>query len=294
MNGLMNHRMLLSPSIKLAIGLTPLLGSRLAISDPSSLARMYLSNLECESGGTTHSNSRHKSCSDSMMFNVLDRSKPNTLPNQKFDNQPVAYQICDLLRDSRARTLRRSWLIQKKKVVNFMEKFTILLVDDSEYETDMVFEMIKTSTMDVRICQASNALRAVEELKKQFEANQKFHLVLMDMNIPHYNGLDGAAIIRDYERAHDLPATNICLLYTDLNKESEKLCEEYQKCKFLCKPITLHKLNKIVQWSKDDILALESDPSNPSKPETPSPDPPSMNPAGIRKSSGGCYEALLE
>lgn len=84
-----------------------------------------------------------------------------------------------------------------------MDKFTLLLVDDSDFEKDTIITMIKRCGIDFQIFMASNGLEAFEKVKEKSDDNVRFHLILMDLNMPDYNGFDGASMIRNYERKYD-------------------------------------------------------------------------------------------
>ena len=175
--------------------------------------------------------------------NIYKRMKSRQKQNT---SESEGVEILSQLSLSRNSTYRRKWLREKKRC-KYMDKFTLLLVDDSDFEKDTIITMIKRCGIDFQIFMASNGLEAFEKVKEKSDDNVRFHLILMDLNMPDYNGFDGASMIRNYERKYDQPRTYICILSAESIENSKKQTD-YEVDTFVMKPFTFEKLNKIMMF----------------------------------------------
>ena len=87
-------------------------------------------------------------------------------------------------------TYKRKWVInQKNKPLKFHEKFTILLANNSHNEIDITINMLRMTESDIMVLTASDGKEAYQIFNKKFSENLKFHLIILEMNMPNYNGL---------------------------------------------------------------------------------------------------------
>jgi two-component system sensor histidine kinase/response regulator len=84
------------------------------------------------------------------------------------------------------------------RCITFTENFSVLVVDDSELNLEIISEMLKD--MDLEVFQAKSGKEAIELI-----ANNKYDLVFMDIQMPLMDGLEVTTIIRQDERFNSLP-----------------------------------------------------------------------------------------
>lgn len=107
------------------------------------------------------------------------------------------------------------------------------------------------SMLEISLSLGSNGLEAFEKVRDCFELGYMFQIILMDMNMPGFNGWDGCSMIREYERRHHLPKTYICLISADIPEES--LLVEYELDNFIHKPLTIEKLIHLIEIRREKI-----------------------------------------
>lgn len=108
-----------------------------------------------------------------------------------------------------------------------------ILVLDDDHQLAMYYQLVlEAAGMEVRILEDPRHI--IEQL-----ATYKPELLLMDVNMPAYNGLDLAAVVRQYDEWSSLPIVFLSA-ETDLNKQVDAL--NHGADDFLTKPISAAQL----------------------------------------------------
>lgn len=124
----------------------------------------------------------------------------------------------------------------------------ILLVEDSPDNQVLVRSYLKQT--GYRLDVADNGAVALE----MFKANQ-YDLILMDMQMPVMNGYDATTAIRNWERDHDLPRTQIVALTALALKEEGMKILEAGCDAHMTKPIKRTTLLELLQAYKGQCAA---------------------------------------
>jgi CheY-like chemotaxis protein len=116
----------------------------------------------------------------------------------------------------------------------------VLVVDDSEDNREIIQAFLRKSRLPLAF--ARDGLEAVKKFKEE-----KFDLILMDMQMPEMDGFTATREIRKLEAESHLPRTPIVALTAYALKQDQENC--YQAgCDFhLAKPISKQKLIEVVQ-----------------------------------------------
>ncbi len=144
--------------------------------------------------------------------------------------------------------------VDEKKVVVGLDQgnklvmgasLNILLVDDSDDNRTLIKEYLKKTTH--RITEVENGELAVAKFKEN-----KFDIVLMDMQMPVLDGFSATKIIRSWESEKQLPPTPIIALTAYALKEEMEKCLAAGCDSHLSKPVkkqvlmnTLEKVNTL-------------------------------------------------
>lgn len=76
--------------------------------------------------------------------------------------------------------------------------------------------------------------------------NGNFDLILMDCAMPVMSGIEATREIRDYEKAHHLPATPIVALTASAHDDNKRKCIAAGMDEFLTKPVHLELIRDLV------------------------------------------------
>ncbi len=105
----------------------------------------------------------------------------------------------------------------------------LLLVEDNEINRDMAVELLNTQGVLTEI--AKNGLEAVQKIEEDYKGN-KYHLVLMDLQMPVMNGFEATKIIRKKNKSLPIIAMTSCAL-----KDNLKECLSVGMNDYLMKPL---------------------------------------------------------
>ena len=118
----------------------------------------------------------------------------------------------------------------------------ILVVEDNEFSTNLITEML--NALGVEVVTASNGHDAI--LKFERSAKNEFDMIFMDIVMPRLNGNESAATIRmiDREDARTIPIIAI----TALNSETDRqMMHESGMDGFLQKPLSIPAVKEIIE-----------------------------------------------
>lgn len=125
-------------------------------------------------------------------------------------------------------------IIQSEQPTVANKKLKILVAEDEEYAFE--FLAIILEEISDEIVHAKNGIEAVTAAKEN-----KFDLILMDIKMPHMNGLEATKAIRKFNKDVIIIAQTAFAFPEDREKALEIGCNEY-----ISKPIVLEKLKELL------------------------------------------------
>ncbi len=146
----------------------------------------------------------------------------------------------------------------------------ILLVEDNVFNQRVALEILENESFSVTV--ANNGLEAIDTL-----CSGKYHLILMDIQMPEMDGLEATRRIRKMPGFESLP---IIAMTAHAMKGDKEVCIEAGMNDYLTKPINRGQLFQVIEkWIKQKFIqpvSQEADPVNnkaniqPTNSETPS------------------------
>jgi len=91
---------------------------------------------------------------------------------------------------------------------NYLECFTILAVDDSNFALDALKSI--TTPYKKQFEFAKDGFEAFNKFQHLSKQGQLYHLILIDLMMPNCDGIQATQLIRKYEQEHSCPSTFIC------------------------------------------------------------------------------------
>ncbi len=119
-----------------------------------------------------------------------------------------------------------------------MKEAHILLVEDNDGDILLTLEAFEESTFNTKLSVVKNGKDALDFLlkKDKFKDVDKPDLVLLDLNIPIFNGLE---VLQKIKENPSLNAISVIVLTTSSNPEEINQAENLQVNKFVTKPIEM-------------------------------------------------------
>jgi CheY-like chemotaxis protein len=109
----------------------------------------------------------------------------------------------------------------------------ILLVEDNEGDILLTLDAFEESKLDTKVSVARNGQEALDFLNKkgEFEKAQRPDIVLLDINIPIFNGLE---VLQEIKSDEILKTSPVIMLttssnQTDIDKAYKNYCNSYIK-----------------------------------------------------------------
>ena len=126
----------------------------------------------------------------------------------------------------------------------------ILLIDDSPSEPILLESAIQRSERNLQMESFSDSIEAVEELirRAKEEVEELPNLILLDLNMPGYNGLDVLSKLRNHERLRYIPI--IIMSSSNLESDVKQSLEMGANC-FLVKPTGHKHYVEVIQMIDD-------------------------------------------
>ena len=119
------------------------------------------------------------------------------------------------------------------------KRLNILLVEDNVINQRVAGFAIKKLGHELDI--ANNGIEGFEKFK-----NNKYDLILMDLQMPKMNGYDTTLKIREYEKKHNLSHTKIVAMTANALKGEKDKCLSIGMDGYLSKPFKLEDIRKII------------------------------------------------
>ena len=141
---------------------------------------------------------------------------------------------------------------KKSKSVNTSnEKFSVLVVDDSEMNRDLLLRRL--GKMDLELSEAGNGEEALKYLND--DTNEKPDLILLDLNIPIMNGIEFLRTIRGDSVLRSIP---IVMLTTSDDERDIAECYDLNVAGYMIKPLDLELFQEIIRtvviyWSCSEL-----------------------------------------
>lgn len=135
-------------------------------------------------------------------------------------------------------------LMDERKVLKLADdslKFNILVVDNNPEHQFLLSQLLKSVNFQVDV--ADNGKQAFDKWQ-----NNKFHLIFMDIRMPELNGVETTKLIRDRERAKNLPPTPIIALSANVFEHNRETMFSAGCNDFINKPFRESELfNKLTE-----------------------------------------------
>lgn len=125
-------------------------------------------------------------------------------------------------------------------------KKKIFLIDDSSVEAILLNHAINESEKAIELESFTNSVEAFEELinREEFNNNSLPRLILLDLNMPGFSGIDFLKKIRKIDAFKKMPI----LIFTSSNLESDKVnCIEAGANSVIVKPSGIDKYKEVIK-----------------------------------------------
>lgn len=136
-------------------------------------------------------------------------------------------------------------LMDERKVLRLADdshKFNILVVDNNLEHQLLLSQLLKSVNFQVDV--ADNGKQAFDKWQ-----NNKFHLIFMDIRMPELNGVETTKLIRDREKAKNLPPTPIIALSANVFEQTRDTMFSAGCNDFINKPFRESELfNKLAEY----------------------------------------------
>ncbi|MFC0263631.1 response regulator [Fontibacter flavus] len=138
---------------------------------------------------------------------------------------------------------------------NDLKSAHILLVEDNEGDILLTLDAFEESKLKTKVSVARNGQEALDFLYKkgEFNAVQRPDLILLDINIPIYNGLEVLKIIKLDETLMKIPV--IMLTTSASQKDVEKAYSNYCNS-YIIKPLEMGEFINVVLKIEEFWLEL--------------------------------------
>lgn len=131
----------------------------------------------------------------------------------------------------------------------------ILLVEDNEGDILLTLDAFEESKFDTKVSVARNGQEALDFLyqKGEFKKAQRPDIVLLDINIPIFNGLEVLQEIKQHEILKRIPVIMLTTSsnQTDIDKAYENHCNSYIK-----KPLEMEEFMQAILQIEEFWLQL--------------------------------------
>ncbi len=128
----------------------------------------------------------------------------------------------------------------EKPAMQLPSQVPVLLVEDNKINQKIAFFALKKLGFPVEI--AENGLEAVERFQQE-----KFKIVLMDLQMPVMNGFDATSKIRAFEKQQETQPSLIIALSANTIKEDIEKCFVVGMNEYISKPFSPGKLIEVIQ-----------------------------------------------
>ena len=131
--------------------------------------------------------------------------------------------------------------IDDEKLAKPERGLSVLIAEDNEINALLMRSLLNKLGHQPVI--ATDGRQAIESWVAAQTAGAPYDLVLMDLQMPHIDGLEATKVIRAREAARGLCRTPILALTANTQSEDRDACLKAGMDDFLVKPLDRHKLN---------------------------------------------------
>ncbi|MFD2696594.1 response regulator [Mesonia sediminis] len=126
-----------------------------------------------------------------------------------------------------------------------MRKVNVLLVEDNEGDILLTQEAFEESKVQADLSVVRNGQEALDFLfkRKDYEDAQRPDIILLDINIPIYNGHEVLQQIKTDEQLKTIP---VIMLTTSNNQEDVKKCYEQHCNTYIVKPLDMEEFLEVI------------------------------------------------
>jgi CheY-like chemotaxis protein len=126
-----------------------------------------------------------------------------------------------------------------------MRKVNVLLVEDNEGDILLTREAFEESKVQADLSVVRNGQEALDFLfkRKDYEDAQKPDIILLDINIPIYNGHEVLQQIKTDEQLKTIP---VIMLTTSNSQEDVKKSYEQHCNTYIVKPLNMDEFLKVI------------------------------------------------
>lgn len=140
-----------------------------------------------------------------------------------------------------------------------MKESHILLVEDNEGDIILTLEAFAESKNKIHISVVRNGRDALDFLYKRgnYQNATKPELILLDLNMPIYNGLD---VLQEIKQDSNLKKIPVIILTTSSNHKDIDKAYEHLANSYVIKPIDMDEYLKTIRTIEEFWLKLSKQP----------------------------------
>lgn len=199
----------------------------------------------------------HSSSDNAELYEAAKELKVKFMLTKPIKQDELYYYLCHLDQTPREfKPAKQAEKPKKQKVKNTGAELHVLVVEDTRMNMLVISNMLKNASSTIRISEAENGLEAIEKLN-----NDKFNLILMDVQMPEMDGITATRKIRSLPNGLSVP---IIALTAGVSKEERDECFNVGMNDFLAKPIDADELrrvlNKYLFGNKDNTQENKPEP----------------------------------
>ena len=163
-------------------------------------------------------------------------SATDQLPYEAVLTKPITpRQLANAVKTKRDHTLTTD---TTEALTGQLEGLTLLLVEDNAFNQTVAVELLKGE--GARVITANDGREGIEKLHAHAK---QIALVLMDMQMPHMDGLTATRIIRENSQYDDLP---IIAMTANVSTDDRTACKEAGMNDFLAKPLNFDDVISVI------------------------------------------------
>ncbi|KAJ6255897.1 hypothetical protein Dda_9356 [Drechslerella dactyloides] len=135
-------------------------------------------------------------------------------------------------------------------------KVRVLVAEDNKINQEVVLRMLKLEHIE-NVTLADDGIEAVDKIKEAIKEDHPFHIVFMDVQMPHQDGLESTRIIR--QLGYSAPIIALSALTEESNiKECLESGMDYFLAKPIRRPALKHVLRTYCTPITEDVMQEES------------------------------------
>lgn len=181
----------------------------------------------------------HSSSDNTELYEAAKELKVKFMLTKPIKQDELYYYLCHL--DQKPQELKPAKQSEKPKTQkpkNTESELHVLVVEDTRMNMLVISNMLKNASSSIRISEAENGLEAIQKVN-----NEKFNLILMDVQMPEMDGITATRKIRLLPNGLSVP---VIALTAGVSKEERDECFSSGMNDFLAKPIDAEELRRVL------------------------------------------------